>query len=272
MSSRRIEAHLYTLAVLGVLASVVGAYYYLRIVKIMYFDEPAPAFDGDMGLESQGDPDRLQRVRGVVCRLRRPDRVDRRGQCQSARAVNAGPAWPVGYALKHFEEIDSTNEEARRLAGAGERGPIWIAADRQNAGRGRRGRNWDSPNGNLAATLFLRPEKPAADCAQLSFVAAIAGSDMVSRYAGDAAIKVKWPNDVLADGRKIAGILLESASAGGANGSTGSRSVSASISQSFRKAWSSLRHRSPPWASRRPHRATRLPLSQRRGRNGMKCG
>ena len=129
--------------------------------------------------------------------------------------MNAAPAWPEGYALKHFEVIDSTNEEARRLALAGERGPVWIAADRQSAGRGRRGRNWESPTGNLAATLFLRPAKPAVDCAQLSFVAAIAASDMVTRYAGSAAVRVKWPNDVLADGNKIAGILLESASAGG---------------------------------------------------------
>lgn len=129
--------------------------------------------------------------------------------------MNAAPAWPDGYALKHFDVIDSTNEEARRLALAGERGPVWIAANRQSAGRGRRGRNWESPTGNLAATLFLRPAKPAVDCAQLSFVAAIAASDMVTRYVGSAAVRVKWPNDVLADGRKIAGILLESASAGG---------------------------------------------------------
>ena len=129
--------------------------------------------------------------------------------------MNAALAWPPDYALKHFEVIDSTNEEARRLAAVGERGPVWIVADRQSAGRGRRGRNWESQTGNLAATLFLRPGKPAVDCAQLSFVAAISASDMVTRYAGSAAIKVKWPNDVLADGKKIAGILLESASAGG---------------------------------------------------------
>ena len=129
--------------------------------------------------------------------------------------MTASPVWPDGYALKHFEVIDSTNEEARRLALAGERGPVWIAADRQSAGRGRRGRNWESPTGNLAATLFVRPAKPAVDCAQLSFVAAICASDMVTRYAGSAAVRVKWPNDVLADGKKIAGILLESASAGG---------------------------------------------------------
>jgi BirA family biotin operon repressor/biotin-[acetyl-CoA-carboxylase] ligase len=123
--------------------------------------------------------------------------------------------WPPGYALKHFPEIDSTNEEARRLAASGERGPVWIVADRQTAGRGRRGRLWQSPAGNLAATLFLRPEKPAGECAQLSFVAALAASDVVSRLAPTAEVRVKWPNDVLVDNRKIAGILLESASSGG---------------------------------------------------------
>ena len=123
--------------------------------------------------------------------------------------------WPKGTALKHFAEIDSTNEEARRLASAGERGPVWIAADRQTAGRGRRGRVWESPTGNLAATLLIVPDKPPAQCAQLSFVAAIAAADAVARFAPQAQIKVKWPNDVLANGRKIAGILLESASGGG---------------------------------------------------------
>ena len=123
--------------------------------------------------------------------------------------------WPAGYALKRFEEIDSTNEEAKRLAAAGEPGPVWIVADRQTAGRGRRGRLWQSPAGNLAATLFLRPDKPAGACAQLSFVAALAVSDVVSRLAPAADVRVKWPNDVLANDRKISGILLESASSGG---------------------------------------------------------
>jgi len=124
-------------------------------------------------------------------------------------------AWPQGYALKTFDVIDSTNEEARRMAGAGEPGPVWITADRQSAGRGRRGRAWDSPSGNLAATLLLRPGKPPGEAAQLSFVAALAASDMVQSYAAQARIAVKWPNDILADDRKIAGILLESASGGG---------------------------------------------------------
>lgn len=125
------------------------------------------------------------------------------------------PAWPRGYALKSFDVIDSTNEEAKRLAASGENGPIWIAAARQTAGRGRRGRNWESPTGNLAATLMLRPGRPAGECAQLSFAAAVAACDTLAEFAPQADVRVKWPNDVLAGGRKIAGILLESASQGG---------------------------------------------------------
>jgi BirA family biotin operon repressor/biotin-[acetyl-CoA-carboxylase] ligase len=121
-------------------------------------------------------------------------------------------AWPSGYELREWAEIDSTNEEARRLAAAGERGPVWLRADRQTAGRGRRGRAWESPSGNLAATLLIAPSKPASECAQLSFVTAIAAADTASVFASGADIKVKWPNDVLANGRKLAGILLESAS------------------------------------------------------------
>jgi len=126
--------------------------------------------------------------------------------------VSTRLAWPVGTALKEFDEIDSTNEEARRLASAGARGPIWISAGRQTAGRGRRGRVWESPAGNLAATLLIAPGKPASECAQLSFAAAIAACDAVASFAPAAETRVKWPNDVLADGKKIAGILLESVS------------------------------------------------------------
>lgn len=125
-------------------------------------------------------------------------------------------SWPAGYALKEFAELDSTNEEARRLASADAPARIWIRADRQTEGRGRRGRVWELPSGNLAATLLLRPQRPAAECAQLSFVTAIAAADTITRFAPGAEIRVKWPNDVLANGRKIAGILLESASSGSA--------------------------------------------------------
>jgi BirA family biotin operon repressor/biotin-[acetyl-CoA-carboxylase] ligase len=121
-------------------------------------------------------------------------------------------AWPPGAALLRFAEIDSTNEEARRRAVAGERGPLWITAARQSAGRGRRARSWHTLPGNLAATLLLRPEVPARHAAQLSFAAALAAADMAQHFAARASVTVKWPNDVLADGRKLAGILLESGS------------------------------------------------------------
>ena len=113
--------------------------------------------------------------------------------------------WPA--RLIRHDHLDSTNSEARRLAEAGERGPVWITAERQTAGRGRRGRAWEQGTGNLAATLLLHPP---GDFAQLSFAAALAVAEMAEAFAPKAAITVKWPNDVLADGKKIAGILLES--------------------------------------------------------------
>lgn len=112
-----------------------------------------------------------------------------------------------GYRLVRHDQIDSTNSEARRLAEAGEPGPVWITATRQTAGRGRRGRAWEQGDGNLAATLLIHP---TGDFAQLSFAAALAVAETAEAFAPRAAITVKWPNDVLADGRKLAGILLES--------------------------------------------------------------
>lgn len=126
--------------------------------------------------------------------------------------MSAKPAWPQGYALKELESVDSTNEEARRMAAAGAPGRVWIFARHQSAGRGRRRRAWETGVGNLATSLLLRPEKSPAEAAQLSFVAALAAFDTMQGFAPSHRIEVKWPNDVLADGRKIAGILLESAS------------------------------------------------------------
>jgi BirA family transcriptional regulator, biotin operon repressor / biotin---[acetyl-CoA-carboxylase] ligase len=120
------------------------------------------------------------------------------------------PSWPSGYGQIRFDELDSTNSEARRLAEKGEQGPLWISAARQTQGRGRRGKVWDSCQGNLAATLLLRPEKPSAEIGQLSFAAALAVADMAQHFAPNVSIEVKWPNDVLGNGRKLAGILLES--------------------------------------------------------------
>jgi BirA family biotin operon repressor/biotin-[acetyl-CoA-carboxylase] ligase len=119
-------------------------------------------------------------------------------------------SWPAGRV--RYEELDSTNSEARRRAEAGESGPIWISTARQTAGRGRRGRVWDSGEGNLAATLLLRPETSASATGQLSFVAALAAAETAAHFAPSAAITVKWPNDVLAEGKKLAGLLLEGGS------------------------------------------------------------
>jgi BirA family biotin operon repressor/biotin-[acetyl-CoA-carboxylase] ligase len=120
--------------------------------------------------------------------------------------------WPQGYSRQIHDELDSTNEQARRLALSGEAGPVWIMARRQRAGRGSRGRAWQTGEGNLAATLLLCPNVPQAVGAQLSFAAALAVAEMAEHFAPKAVIAVKWPNDVLAEGRKLAGILLEGAS------------------------------------------------------------
>jgi BirA family biotin operon repressor/biotin-[acetyl-CoA-carboxylase] ligase len=115
-------------------------------------------------------------------------------------------AWPQGVRLIRFDSLDSTNEEARRLS-ASDPGPVWITAREQTKGRGRRGNSWVSQSGNLFATLLLRA--PHATAAQLGFAASLAAADAVSTYAGAGRVGLKWPNDVLLDDRKVAGILLE---------------------------------------------------------------
>jgi BirA family biotin operon repressor/biotin-[acetyl-CoA-carboxylase] ligase len=91
--------------------------------------------------------------------------------------------WPQGYSKQVHAELDSTNAEARRLALAGEVGPLWIMALRQTAGYGRRGRAWQTPEGNLAATLLLTPHAPPSETGQLSFAAALAVADMAGHGA-----------------------------------------------------------------------------------------
>lgn len=114
--------------------------------------------------------------------------------------------------LRTFDVLDSTNEEARRLAEAGTPEGIAVLAKTQTAGRGRRGRSWESPEGNLFLSLLLRPQVTAAEAAKLSFLAAVALSEAIELAAPALAarIRCKWPNDVLVDGAKISGVLLES--------------------------------------------------------------
>jgi BirA family biotin operon repressor/biotin-[acetyl-CoA-carboxylase] ligase len=108
-------------------------------------------------------------------------------------------------------EIDSTNAEALRLKRQGEHGPLWITAEKQSAGRGRRGRRWISVPGNLHGSLLLTDPGPAEHWPQLSFVAALAVHDAVVEVAPEIRpmLELKWPNDLLLSGAKFGGILIE---------------------------------------------------------------
>ncbi|TJZ90096.1 biotin--[acetyl-CoA-carboxylase] ligase [Paracoccus gahaiensis] len=130
--------------------------------------------------------------------------------------MSSNPAsWPEGVARHVLDRVDSTNAHALRLAPLLS-GPAWIMARRQEAGRGRRGRAWTDPPGNFAATLVMRPEGGPGDAARLSFVAALAVHDALRALCGPGlALSLKWPNDVLLNGGKLSGILLESSGAGG---------------------------------------------------------
>jgi BirA family transcriptional regulator, biotin operon repressor / biotin---[acetyl-CoA-carboxylase] ligase len=121
------------------------------------------------------------------------------------------PSLPQGYRLVSFDSIGSTNDEAKRLALAGAPEGTLVWAREQTAGRGRRGRVWMSPPGNLYASLILRPDCPMDQAAQLGFVAALAvGGALQARLPRVDPLAYKWPNDVLIKGRKIGGVLLES--------------------------------------------------------------
>jgi BirA family biotin operon repressor/biotin-[acetyl-CoA-carboxylase] ligase len=117
----------------------------------------------------------------------------------------------AGARLITHDMIGSTNAEALRLARAGEHGPLWIVARSQTAGRGRRGRTWVSEPGNLYASLLLTDPAPAARLPELSFVGALALHDAIGgRIPGLASrVVLKWPNDLLIDRNKFAGILVE---------------------------------------------------------------
>ncbi len=118
-----------------------------------------------------------------------------------------------GVRVLGLETVDSTNDEARRLIGEGERGPLWVVADRQTSGRGRLGRAWISPPGNLHASLIIGDLHDPAIAPQLGFVAGVAAMQALRRCAGDFDFALKWPNDLLLGGAKLGGILLETVSA-----------------------------------------------------------
>lgn len=113
-----------------------------------------------------------------------------------------------------LDTVDSTMAEAARRAASGLAGPTWIMAHEQTTGRGRRGRVWSSEAGNLSATLVYKPEATPAEAARRSFLAAVALFEALAIHVDRTRLSLKWPNDVLLDGGKVAGILLESAGQG----------------------------------------------------------
>ncbi|MEP7240965.1 MAG: biotin--[acetyl-CoA-carboxylase] ligase [Devosia sp.] len=128
-----------------------------------------------------------------------------------------------GYRLFAHDEVGSTSSEAADAALAGDSGDAWFVSLQQTAGRGRRGRAWETPAGNLAASLLIVPDCDPAEVASLGFVAGVALNRALAESvpaailrqgidgatSGPGRIALKWPNDVLADGSKLAGILLE---------------------------------------------------------------
>lgn len=131
---------------------------------------------------------------------------------------NRAPHLPPAYRLVALEEIDSTNAEAKRLAAEGAEDGTLVWARSQTGGYGRQGRGWSSPSGNLFLSLIVRPECPLSSAAQFSFIAAVALGDAIGSVASPLIeVTYKWPNDVLLNGRKAAGILLESKGGAGQN-------------------------------------------------------
>jgi BirA family biotin operon repressor/biotin-[acetyl-CoA-carboxylase] ligase len=135
------------------------------------------------------------------------------------RAVSAG------YRLAAFDQIGSTNAEAMALARDGERGPMWFVTTEQTAGRGRRHRPWIAPRGNLASSILEVMDVTPAVAATLGFAAGLALEAALRHVSVEAALRsagsddlnfsLKWPNDVLAGKKKLAGILLEAEAVGG---------------------------------------------------------
>lgn len=129
--------------------------------------------------------------------------------------MNEALRLPPVYRLVALDSVGSTNDEAKRLAREGAEEGTIVWAREQTAGRGRQGRDWVSPRGNLYLSLILRPECPAAEAAQLAFVACLGVGGMLGAFAVPLTpMTYKWPNDVLLGGRKVAGVLLEAESKG----------------------------------------------------------
>ena len=139
----------------------------------------------------------------------------------SDRATEGAETEGLGFPIIELDEVGSTNTEALRRAGQGDRVPVWIIARRQSAGRGRSGRTWFSSEGNLAATLLISPGCEIGHLHQLSLLTGVAVHDALAELAGGslraaaAGLRLKWPNDILLGEAKLGGILIESTMCGG---------------------------------------------------------
>jgi BirA family biotin operon repressor/biotin-[acetyl-CoA-carboxylase] ligase len=125
--------------------------------------------------------------------------------------VKLGPeAQARGYRLEHYGSLGSTSDACMERARAGDQGQLWIVADAQTKGRGRMARPWSSPPGNLYASLLLIDPAPPSVAPQLGFVAGIALADAVaSVLPAQVSARLKWPNDLLIDGAKLSGLLID---------------------------------------------------------------
>ena len=120
----------------------------------------------------------------------------------------------ITWRITKAEVTDSTNNDAINAALSGESEGFVIWSLRQTSGRGRQGRTWESPEGNLYCSVLLCPQSAVSNIAQYSFVAALAVRDTVQTLLPEARVFLKWPNDILVDNRKISGILLEAVEQG----------------------------------------------------------
>lgn len=116
---------------------------------------------------------------------------------------------PEGFHIHHYKEVSSTNEEALDLIERGISNETVIIADKQTEGRGRTGKSWVSPEGNFYASLIINQETDVSKLTELTFVTALAVGNTLLSFISDSNVQHKWPNDILIDGKKISGILLE---------------------------------------------------------------
>jgi BirA family biotin operon repressor/biotin-[acetyl-CoA-carboxylase] ligase len=171
------------------------------------------AISGKLGLSRAAVWKHVNALRGQGYRI---EAVPARGYRLTAipdrlGALEIGPllnTQDLGQTLHCSDELPSTNDRARELADAGASHGEVVVAESQSAGRGRRGRNWASPPGrNLYLSVILRPNLPPQRAPEITLVASVAACD-ACRKAG-VEVGIKWPNDLLVGGRKVAGILTE---------------------------------------------------------------